>query len=207
MKKLLILLTILCSTSYAQEGRYSLRVHLGYGITNVLFPTVGEPKPAYNAGIEIRRQTKNPNFYLQTGIRWNEYGYKYDTQLAIWNGEYHELIDATFKSTHFYVSIPLIATYKSEKIIPGLTVSFGPQLSVYTFSKWGYNNDFSFSSGQESILNLGVHSAVGYERNLSEKWLLGGEIYSNINLPINQYFFDFQGNQNFGIGISGRYVL
>jgi hypothetical protein len=186
MKRILLVLIIISSTSHAQEERLSISSHFGYSISSKLFASWADLRATFNAGVEIRKQIGKKGIYLQTGIRWNEFGWRQRYSTFDWNGESWELNDLDIKSTYFYLTLPLIATYKFKKLVPGLTLSAGPQLSVYMFRKGKINEDLepTPANWETSIFNFNAHFAVGYEHNLGEKWILGGELYSNAIFPI-----------------------
>lgn len=208
MKRVLIFLIILSATSYAQEEPYSLSSHFGYSLSNSMYANgQTDLKSTFNAGIEIRKQISQKGFHLQSGIRWNEYGFRDLFESFILWDDYAEVVNIDYRSTSFYLSIPLIATYKFKKTIPGLTLSAGPQVSFYLFNKSRYNEDINFYiSNYHPLLNLGLYFSAGYEHTIGERWIIGGEAYSNLNLPVSSSFGS-EGAYNFGIAISGRYIL
>lgn len=206
MKHLIVLLLI-NSNCYAQIESNSISAHIGYSLSNALWTNGTNLKPTYNAGIEFRHQLKESGFHLQTGIRWNEYGFKSELTEYIWypDGAVTNHID--FESTSFFITLPLITTYKFKKTVPGLTLSTGPQLSYYLFNKSKFNNNINFSVlNYKPLFNLGFYVATGYEYSLNYKWIIGGEAYSNINLPLYSNFGS-EGNYNFGISLTGRYIF
>ena len=135
-------------------------------------------------------------FYLQSGIRWNEYGWSQTVQSYVWNGGTYDVSQDDIKITFFYLTLPLIATYKFKKNVPGLTLSTGPQMSLFMFNK--INGNIT-SDPWPPFFNFSAHFSLGYEHNLGDKWIVGGEAFSNLIFPFEAY--------NFGIGISGRYIL
>ena len=206
MKQLLIFIFI-SSSCCAQTESNSLSAHFGYSMSNLLWTDGTKLKSTFNAGIEVRHQIKQSLFHLQSGIRWNEYGFRDQVTEYIWYTENVTINEIDYKSTSFYLTVPLITTYKFKKHIPGLTFSAGPQLSFYMFNKSRLNDDITFSvSNSKPLLNLGFYFATGYEHNINDNWIIGGEAYSNINLPMGSFFGDY-GNYNFGVAITGRYIL
>ncbi|NOQ74930.1 MAG: outer membrane beta-barrel protein [Crocinitomix sp.] len=199
MKRILLVLIILNSTAYAQDERYSISAHFGHSLSGWLYSDT-DLRSCFNAGIEVRRQLKQSGLYLQTGLRWNEYGFGDTIQSYIWNGEDYDVSQDEIKLTFFYFTVPLIATYKFNKAVPGLTISAGPQMSVFLFQKSNINGLVSFDSGYNRILNFSTYFSMGYEHNIGDRWILGGEAYSNFIIGADTYY-------NFGIGISGRYIL
>lgn len=163
-------------------------------------------KSTFNAGLEFRKRIKSSNFHIQSGLRWNEYGFRYSFYNCLDQEGYMicEYVDASI--TVFFASIPAIFTYKFQKFVPGLTLSVGPQLSVYINDKSVHNEDKSWGGYGYPPLSLSSHFSLGYEKNIGEKWLLGVETYSNLNFPIS-WFFGLDGNYNFGLALSGRYIL
>ena len=199
MKYLLTFLIISTSICYAQDEHYSINAHLGYGLSNSMFNGGStELKPTYNAGVEIRRQLGQKGLFLQTGLRWNEYGYRDRTIVYISNNEHNGLITVNYKETSFFLTLPIITTYKFEKALTGLTFSVGPQVSFDLFSKYVYGDDVHFGKSYSQIVNLAFYSSVGYEHNIGKNWIIGTEIFSNL-IPKSVY--------NFGVGLSSRYIL
>lgn len=198
VKSLLLPLLILSSMSYGQTERYSLRAHLDYSESNRI--TVGgheDFRSTFNLGVEVRRRMGQKGFYLQSGIRWNEFGFASLMTSYIWNGVTHVGQVDYYRSTHFFVSIPCIATWKCQKKLTGVTFSLGPQLSFLILRKSKYDNETNFYSDRE--IHLSGHFSIGYERPLNDKWLIGAEVISNAVIPDGFY--------NFGIGIHANYIL
>lgn len=204
---LLFVFYFISFTGNAQGDPLSISANIGYGFSNQLeFNGYTELRSAYNAGIEVRKQVGQKGLYLQTGVRWNEYGYRYIYQTVDWSSGFAELVDVDYRSTSFFLTIPLIATYKLKAGIPGLTFSAGPQISYYVTTKRRLNGELSYVSGNQSAFNLGAHVSTGYERKIAENWILGGELYTNFNFPIGETYAS-QNVFNFGIGFTGRYIL
>lgn len=190
-----------------KNEKYSISSHFGYSLSQPIhWDYQTDYRSTFNAGIEIRKQIGQKGFYLQSGIRWNEYGYKETSYYYNSNSEGYTIQAIEHKSTSFFLTIPLIATYKFNKIAPGFTVSAGPQMSFYMFSKKKNNDETYFIKNNDPLLNLGIHFSTGYEHYINENWIIGGEVYSNLNFPIHS-FFGFEGDRNSGLAISGRYIL
>jgi hypothetical protein len=206
MKHIIIIIVLCCFNSFGQEERRSISATFCYGFTDWMHTQSTGLIGSFNAGIEIRQQLKSSGFYVQTGLRWNEYGYSDEGINYSWTGEGFDMVAYDYRATHFYLTIPIIATYKLKKIIQGLTFSAGPQFSFYTFTKSGFNDDLAFHTGRAEISNLGVFSSLGYEKNIGDHWILGGEVYSNFNFPI-AWYFGAEGYYNFGLAVTGRFLL
>lgn len=206
--KTLLLFLIICSNCYAQNGSNSLSAHIGYSMSNLLWTDGTKLKPTYNAGIEFRHQIKESGFHLQSGIRWNEYGFRDQLTEYIWYPDGLVTNNIDFESTSFFITLPIITTYKFTKIVPGLTLSAGPQLSYYLFNKSKVNGNITFSvSNYKPRLNLGFYFASGYEHAISHNWVIGGEVYSNINHPIGSSLGYDDDYYNFGLAVTSRYIL
>lgn len=207
MKILFLSLILISSISFAQTEQLSASAHIGYSMSNLLYNGGSTNiKGAYNAGIEIRKQISEKGFFFQTGIRWNEYAFRNHTIIFISNSEHYGGITVPYENTSFYLTIPLITTYKFKKSFPGITLSAGPQMSFYLFSKTIINAEKRFYNAGNTIPNLGFHAAIGYEKNIGDNWIIGADIYSNTNFPIHSYF-THESAYNFGIGLNGRYLL
>ena len=207
MKRLLFFLLIVSSTSFAQDERLSVSAHLGYSLSNHLYVSdETDFRSTFNAGFEMRKQIAESSFYLQTGLRWNEYGFRDMLVSCVSEEGYYFCDDIDYRVTYFFLSIPAIAIYKFKKIVPGLTLSAGPQLSVYVTDKTYSNGEINFGGFGYPRLSLSSHFSLGYEKNIGDKWLIGVETFSNINYPIG-WFFGLEGEYNFGLALSGRYIL
>ena len=206
MKHLLFLITFLNLNAFAQDERMSMSAHIGYCMSNTLFSETAQSNFCYNAGIELRHRLGVSNFFLQSGIRWNEYGFQDMHNEYIVDGSNTIVNRYMHESTIFLLSIPIITTYKLKSFIPGLTISAGPQLSFYMFSKSEGYDDVIFSSGNYAPTSLSFHTSVGYEYAISEKWIFGAEVNSNFNFPIG-WFFGSEGEYNCGLALTGRYIL
>jgi hypothetical protein len=208
MRQLLFVLLIVCSAAHAQEGRYWIKAHFGYSVSNWMGTGIEtQPRSTFNAGVEIQRRIGQSGFHLQSGLRWNEYGFRQMYETYIYNGEYYDVEDVDFRSTSYFLTLPFIVSYKFKEVLPGLNLSAGPQLSLYMFSKSKRNKDLNLHRWLFPPFNLGLHSAIGYERAIGERWMLGGELYSNFHFPFTfSYGFD-GGNFNTGIAVSCRYLL
>ncbi|MFD1553999.1 outer membrane beta-barrel protein [Putridiphycobacter roseus] len=204
MKQIFLFFIIFNSVSYGQSEQYSLAGHFGYALSNLsqyysyVQVNKTECKSTYNIGIELRRQIGQKGIYLQSGIRLTGYGWKNSPVYYNWSST--EIIETTNVNTTnlSFVSIPLIATFKFSKIIPGLTISSGPQISLFSFRKWKQNGDVLSSQWSLPDLAFSVFLSLGYEYKISNTWILGTEVYSNL-IPKEVY--------NFGIAFSGRYIL
>ncbi len=186
----------------SEREQRSVSAHLGYGVSNSLWYET-DLKPTFNAGIELRRQINQGRTYLQYGIRWNEYGYSETFQSFIWNGEYYDIQKSENKSTSFFLTAPLIFTFKSDQ---GITFSTGPQLSFYLFSKSNYGNEINFHGGDYPLLNFGLYCSTGYEYQVNSRWIIGGEVYTNLNFPLSKWGYELN-DHNFGLAVTGRYIL
>jgi hypothetical protein len=97
-----------------------------------------------------------------------------------------------------FVTIPFIATYKFNKIVKGITLSAGPQFSFLSFRKWKQDGSTLSSQWDLPDFAFSLYYAIGYERNIAERWILGGEVFSNL-IPKQIV--------NAGIGLNVRYIL
>lgn len=197
MKQLFLVILLMSSIAHAQTERYTLGTHFGFGLsdlTNYPFSDISSLnntfRHTFSSGLEIRRKMGETGFHLQSGIRWNGYGWRSSISS---NGKL--TISATNLS---FVTIPLIATYKFNKALKGITLSAGPQFSFLSFRQWKEDGTALSSQWDVPDLAFSVYYAVGYERNIAEKWIIGGEIYSNL-IPRQIV--------NFGLGFNLRYIL
>lgn len=200
MKQLALFLLILSSTCQAQDEQLSVSAHFGYSLSELMFSYDElDFRSTYNAGIEIRKRLGESQFFLQTGLRWNEFGWSQWIRSWVEFDSYYITSLDRYKFTYFFASIPIITTYKFKKGIPGLTLSAGPQVSFPLFHKTKVNDDISFSPPHQPALNFSTHFALGYEHQIRDNWILAGDLYTNLLFPEFIY--------NFGIGLTGRYIL
>ena len=205
IKHLFLLLTALSTSAFAQNERYSISSHLGYALsdgTNYYYyysPDVNptDLRSTFSTGLEIRRQMGQKGFYLQSGIRLNGYGWRY--KLTFIDPNTNDENINVYTTNLSVLTIPLTATYKFNKIIPGLTISAGPQIGLLSHRKWQKNNNKLASQWNRISPQYSAFFSLGYEHNINNRWILGGAAFSNLVLPKEIY--------NFGISISGRYVL
>lgn len=207
--KFFVLISLmLSSVSFAQTERYSISVTSAYALSDYTYihqdyynsnnPYSTDLRSTSNAGLEIRRQFGQKGLFLQSGFRWLGYGWKHTNNYSEWNGT--DSIDAgNINTTNLsYLTIPLIATYKFQKVIPGLTISSGAQFSLLSFRKWKQDGTVLTSEWNMPDQSVNFYFSLGYENDLSERLILGGELFSNLMLR-NVY--------NFGVGISARYIF
>lgn len=207
MRQLLLIVLLIGTKALSQSEQLSVSTHLGYGFSNSMWNNGATNfRSTLNAGIEFRKRIKASNFHFQSGLRWNEYGFQQDILSCPQFEGYFQCEDINYRVTIFMASIPAIFSYKFQKFVPGLTLSVGPQLSVYINDKSVHNEDKSWGGYGYPPLSLSSHFSLGYEKNIGEKWLLGVETYSNLNFPIG-WFFGLEGDYNFGLALSGRYIL
>lgn len=207
--KFLVLISLLLSSvSFAQNERYSINATSAYALSDFTYihqdynnpdnPYSTDLRSTYNAGLEIRRQFGNKGLFLQSGFRWLGYGWKHTHNYTEWNGSAFEDAVNVNTTNLSYLTIPLIVTYKFQKGIPGLTISSGLQYSLLSFRKWKQDGATLTSEWNMPDKSYSFYFALGYENELSERLLLGGELFSNLMLR-NVY--------NFGVGISARYIF
>ncbi len=199
---------MLSSVSFAQTERYSISATSAYALSDFTLshydyynpdnPYSTDLRSTFNAGIEVRRQFGNKGLFLQSGFRWLGYGWKHTHNYTEWNGSVLEDAVNVNTTNLSYVTIPLIATYKFQKVIPGLTISSGAQFSLMSFRKWKQDGAVLTSQWDMSDQSFSFYFSLGYEHELGERLLLGGELFSNL-LHENVY--------NFGVGISARYII
>jgi hypothetical protein len=207
--KILGLISLIVTTGvFAQNERYSISVTSAYALSdftnrhqdyinpNSTYST--DFRSTFNAGIEVRRQFGNKGFFLQSGFKWLGYGWKHTHNYSEWNGSAFEDAVNVNTTNLSYFTIPLIATYKFQRVIPGLTMSAGPQFSFVEFRKWKQDGEVLTADWIVPDLSMSMCFSLGYELELTERWLLGGELFSNL-LPENVY--------NFGLGLSFRYIF
>lgn len=207
MRQLLLIVILIGTNVLSQSEQFSVSAHLGYGFSNSMWNGGGTNlRSTFNAGVEFRKRIKSSNFHFQSGFRWNEYGFRHAYQSCIEQDGYFICEDVDARITIFFASIPAIFTYKFQKGIPGLTISAGPQISVYVTDKSIHNDDINWRGYGYPPFSLSTHYSLGYEKKIGEKWMLGIESYSNLNFPIG-WFFGLDGNYNFGLALSGRYIL
>lgn len=193
----MLFLFIFGSISYAQTDRYSIKTHINYTLSNMM--TSGQDfRSTFNAGVEVRRRIGQNGFHLQSGIRWNEFGYGALLTSFLWNGvTYVEHVNY-YKITRFYISLPVIATWKWQEKVPGFTISAGTQLSFLVLRKTTVDKEVNFYTG-DYLPQCIAHFSIGYERALNDRWFLGIEACTNAILPDRFY--------NFGVGLSANYLL
>jgi len=85
-----------------------------------------------------------------------------------------------------FFTIPLIATYKFQKIIPGLTVSAGPQIALFSYRKWKQNGDVLATQWAMPDFAVYGFASLGYEHQLNDQWIIGAETFLNV-VPRHAY--------------------
>lgn len=194
--------------TFAQNERYSISTAAAYALSDFTYIHYDYHNPnstystdlrsTFNAGFEVRRQFGQKGFFLQSGLRWLGYGWKHTHNYSEWNGSSYEDAINVNTTNLSYLTIPLTATYKFQKGLPGVTISSGAQFSLIEYRKWKQDGTVLTTNWSAPDFSLSWYFSLGYERELAKNWLIGAELFSNL-LPDNVY--------NFGAGISARYIF
>jgi hypothetical protein len=200
MKKVLLILTFLATRVllFGQDSCTTIGIIMNPGIATIYNPLVKNlnySRFSTSAGLEIKHSLYKNKIYIESRLDFIDRGFKVNQHIFDIYGNDLGLVKS--KEIEYYLSLPIIVSYKFKGIIIGV----GPYINYYLARRYIVNGKLisTDKNYQHKNILFGVQCYLGYEMRLSNNLLLSFDGYVNPTFSI-----DFI---NYGLGIGLKYVL